>query len=258
MSDPFPVDDAWWMKLYDELLAELLLVRRDPGHTRATIDFLERVLGLTGRARVFDQCCGIGSLAVPLGLRGYDVVGVDLIEAYIQRASAKADAARVELDLHVADAARFVPLEPVHGAFNWATSFGYFPSDQENLGMLESAFRALEPGGLYALDFMNVPQVLADFLPVMVTRRDTTYGEVVLTRDSVVGAKGRWLFKTWSYRLPDGREQVQRSRVRLYKPDAVARLMGAAGFVHVATYGDVDGQPITDASPRCITVGRRP
>lgn len=258
MKTPFPVPDQWWTQLYDDLLAEILLVRQRPHRTMLTLDFLAHVLGLSPAARVFDQCCGIGSLAIPLAQRGYELIGVDLMEDYIRRARADADAARVDIDLQIADAAHFVPQTTVAGAFNWATSFGYFGTDEGNLGMIRSAFSALERGGRYALDFMNVPQVEAEFQPLVKTRRDTAYGHVELVRESVFGPLRRWLYKTWTYHLPDGSARTHRSRVRLYRPDDITRLMTLAGFVDVVAFGDVDGQQRTDASPRCITVGRRP
>ena len=67
---------TWWVPFYDYLLAEILLVR-DGAEITDTLSFLRRV-GLHDGDRVFDQCCGIGSLAAsgcahkkaPLGVRG--------------------------------------------------------------------------------------------------------------------------------------------------------------------------------------------
>ena len=252
------VPERWWTELYDELMAEMILVRRDPAHTRQTIDFLMACLQLAPGARVFDQCCGIGSLAVPLAQRGFEVVAVDLMPDYLERARRRAAAASVPLALHLADAVRFVPRRPVEGALNWNTSFGYFARDDDNLGMLRCGYAALVSGGHYALDFMNVPQVLAEFRPRVVTPRETVYGRVVLTRDSAVEPDQRAMRKTWSYALPDGAERVYRSRVRLYRPEQLRALFEAAGFVDITCFGDVDGRPLSDLSPRCVVVGRKP
>ena len=58
--------DAWWQALYDELLAEVLLVRSEDAEQEATLAYLTEALDLAPGRRVFDQCCGIGSLALPL------------------------------------------------------------------------------------------------------------------------------------------------------------------------------------------------
>ncbi|MCA9616611.1 MAG: hypothetical protein KC586_27825, partial [Myxococcales bacterium] len=78
--------EGWWEALYDEHLATVLL-ERDEEPTE-TLDFLERTLRLRKGDRVFDQCCGIGSLAVPLAERGFSVVGCDLGEGYAARGNA--------------------------------------------------------------------------------------------------------------------------------------------------------------------------
>ena len=81
---PTPTNSPWWESLYDEHLATILLERRDPESHRAELDFIEAQLQLSSGARVFDQCCGIGSLALPMAQRGYEVHAIDLIEGYMQ------------------------------------------------------------------------------------------------------------------------------------------------------------------------------
>ena len=55
---------SWWSSLYDDWLAEQLLVR-EPGEIDATLAFLVDRLRLAPGARVLDQCCGISSLTLP-------------------------------------------------------------------------------------------------------------------------------------------------------------------------------------------------
>ena len=76
----------WWRDFHDDLLAQILLERDDPGALEATLDFIEAQLGVEAGAHLFDQCCGIGSLALPLAARGYRVSGVDQAANYIDRA----------------------------------------------------------------------------------------------------------------------------------------------------------------------------
>jgi SAM-dependent methyltransferase len=241
---------AWWHALYDDLLADMLLERADRRETERTLDFLAGVLDLEPGARVFDQCCGIGSLAIPLARRGYRVVGCDLAAGYIERARRDAPAS---LELHAADAFEFVPA-PCDGAFNWWTSFGYADEDAQNIRMLARAFEALKAGGRFALDFMNVPGVLHRFREEVVTRR----GEVELVRRSAVDPAAMVMDKTWTYALPNGERVVHTSRVRLYTPRELGDLLARAGFVDVRFHGDIDRSPLALESPRCIAVARKP
>ncbi len=249
---------AWWPSLYDDLLADVLLERGDPAELEATLAFLEQALALRPGLRVFDQCCGIGSIAVPLAAHGLDVVACDLMPDYIARAEADAQARGLHLELQAADAFQFVAAPPCHGAFNWWTSFGYMREDDDNLRMLARAYESLVPGGQFALDFMNVPGILRTFLPRVETRRQTRRGEVLLVRDSAIDLRAMAMTKRWCYRLPDGTEVAHDSWVRLYLPHELVALLERVGFRDVALYGDLHFAALTLNSPRCIAVARRP
>lgn len=248
--------DGWWDSLYDEHLADVLL-ERDAAAVAPVVEFLWRQLGLGPGARVFDQCCGIGSLALPLAARGLRVVGCDLAAGYIARAQASARAQGLELDLQVADAFTFVPNRPCDGAFNWWTSFGYSRDDARNLEMLRRAWESLRPGGVFALDTMNVPGVLHGFARRVNLARETPQGLITLERESALDLERGLLHKRWTYDLPGGGGVTHDSTVRLHTPWELEALLRAAGFTAVEFVGDPMGGPLVLESPRCIALARR-
>ena len=245
---------TWWSTLYDDLLADVLLDATTPAQVDATIGFLVDQLRLERGDRVFDQCAGVGRLAIPLAAWGARVVGVEQAARYVERGRAAAAAAGVQLELVAGDAFEYVPPERCRGALNWWTSFGYLPDDDGNARMLRRAFEALVPGGRFAIDFLNVPGICRDFRPHDIDRR----GDVVMLRESRLDLARGLLHKTWTFITPEGRRVERPSTVRLYTPDRLAALLASAGFTDLAIYGGVDAQPITLASPRCIVVGTRP
>jgi SAM-dependent methyltransferase len=248
---------TWWADLYDDWLADQLLVR-EPGEVDATLAFLVDRLHIARGQRVLDQCCGIGSVALPLAAWGAKVVGVDQAGGYVERASKEARARELDVELVAADACRFVPREPVDAAFNWWTSFGYLDGDDANAEMLARAFDALRPGGRFALDTMNAPGVLRGFHRDVAIRRQTPRGEVLLLRESEVDlARGR-LLKRWTYFVGDRRAVEHRSSVRLYMPDALVTMLERVGFVDVTLLGSLAGEPLGLDSARLIALARRP
>ena len=249
---------GWWEPLYDDVLADVLLARTDPAELAATVAFLVELLHLEPGDRVFDQCCGIGSTSLPLARRGLAVIAFDQAPGYVERARRDAEAAGLELELRVADAFEHVVRPACRAGFNWWTSFGYADDDARNAAMLRRAFESLEPGGRFALDFMNVPGVLRAFERHTVTRRDTVAGEVVLLRESAIDASAGALGKRWTWFLPDGRRVERTSRVRLYLPNTLVEMLRACGFADVELFGSVDTEPLDLDSPRCICVARRP
>lgn len=252
------VGTKWWERLYDDLLAEMLLERADSAEVDATLAFLQSALSIAPGARVFDQCCGIGSLSIPLAQRGFRVAGCDLIPAYIERAHRRASELGVALDLVAADAFEHSAMPACDAVFNWWTSFGYAASDAQNARMLARALASLRPNGRFALDFMNVPGVLRGFSARVETKRKTKYGEVTLVRESAIDLRAMAMTKRWNYSLPDGSAVEHDSWVRLYMPHELVSLLEGVGFADIALYGGLGFEPLTLDSPRCIAVARRP
>lgn len=252
---------SWWQELYDDLLATALLERHDAAELEATLAWILAQLEVPPGARLFDQCCGIGSLTRPLAARGYDLVAVDQAASYIERARAETAKAGLGIDYHAADARSFVPTASCDGVFNWWTSFGYGRDDADNARMLAAGFAALRPGGVYLLDTMNAAGILRGFRPQVVTRRPTPDGELVLVRESSLDLVAGAIDKLWTYFLPDGRRVSHRSRVRLYLPHELDRLLREVGFVDVELFGSIHGdppEPLSLDTPRCICRARRP
>ncbi len=260
-----PPQTPWWHDFHDDLLAQILLERSSDAEVQGTLDFIIDALELRPGASIYDQCCGIGSLARPLAARGFRVFACDRAAGYIERARLDAQGDDPPLDLHyeAADACAFRPPEPVDGVFNWWTSFGYAESDSANAEMLACAFASLRPGGLFLLDTMNAAGVLRHFQPHVFTRRDIAGGELCLARESSVDLAAGALDKRWTYFLPDGRRVTHNSRVRLYQPHELARLLRGVGFVDVEFFGDIGGPdrapgPLSLDTLRCIGRARRP
>jgi SAM-dependent methyltransferase len=257
MPDGFTGPD-WWQTLYDDTVAALLLVRRDPAETTATVRFLIERLGLRQGATAFDQCCGIGSLALPLAECGVRVFGVDQSKEYVRRATDESDRRRLPCRFTAADALAFTAPEPCDAAFNWNTSFGNHPDDAGNRDMLRRAFESLKPGGRFALDYQHVPRVLRHFQHCLTHRLPTPTGDLIVLRESTVDLSAGALRQRWTFLMTDGRREERHSLVRLYLPHELAGLLAAAGFADVEFAGGVRGEPLTLDSPRCIALARRP
>lgn len=246
----------WWGALYDDLLEDMLLERESEEETGETLDFIVRHLGVAPGARVFDQCCGNGSLALPLARRGFEVVGVDQAEVYISRASALAREAGESATFVTGDAFDYVP-KTCAGAFNWWTSFGYADDDATNLRMLRRAYEALSPGGVFLLDTMNVPGVFRHFQRDVVTERETRRGKVTLHRKSRFDLASGRILKTWTYHVPKAPPTIHETSVRLYLPSSLKEMLHAAGFDSVELLGDLDDSALQMDHMRCICVATK-
>ncbi|MDZ4833785.1 MAG: methyltransferase domain-containing protein [Candidatus Melainabacteria bacterium] len=246
----------WWNSFYEDVPFHLYLERHDAAELELTLRFLAERLHVQPGARLFDQCCGMGSLSIPLAERGYDVVGVDLCESFIARAKSDTADGVHAVEFFVGDAFQFVPDGACDGAFNWYTSFGYSADDDENVKMIERAFESLKPGAWFALDFPNVPMILANFKERMEHRLTTEEGEIVIARQCRID--NGVMHQSWDWTLPDGRTVSNQSTLRLYQPAELVILFQRAGFTEVELFGGLKGEERTDKSGRCVCVGRRP
>lgn len=246
----------WWNDLYDDLLEDMLLERASEEETERTLDFIVRHLKLAPGARVFDQCCGNGSLALPLANRGFELHGADQAKSYIEKANALASEKQLNASFVAADAFQHVA-EPCAGAFNWWTSFGYANDDETNLLMLQRAYESLEAGGTFLLDTMNLPGVFRHFQRDVVTERQTRRGEVTLHRRSRFDLEAGRILKTWTYHVPGEDPVVHDTSVRLYLPSSLCDMLRNVGFDEVTLLGDLDDTPLNIDHMRCICVAKK-
>jgi SAM-dependent methyltransferase len=103
---------------------------------------------------VLDVGCGSGDLAIAVAQRGVQTLGIDVVEAAIAQARAKADAQPPEvarrLEFQVADALRPTLLQRQFGAVLDSGFFHLFEQDQRDR-LSEELAATLVPGGRYYL-----------------------------------------------------------------------------------------------------------
>jgi len=253
--------ERWWERFFDDDFAELWLSDEDPGERERRTTGLLRLLGLRAGDRLFDQCCGVGRVAVPLVERGVHVTAVDGVASYVERARRRCEAlpvmTRGGFRVEQADAFTYVPAEPCDAAINWYTSFGYSDDDAANGGMLRCAHDALRPGGRFALDYPDMERVRACFQAHSERHRDTDRGRFVAMRDAVLDDRRQMLVDRWTFVAPGGETRARAGETRLYSRAALRGLLSAAGF---EVLREVDPTEVGYAAGagRSIWLARRP
>jgi SAM-dependent methyltransferase len=253
-------DSVWWSNRFDEYVElGLRAATAQATPSEAAIGaFLVRELGLVAGDRVFDQCCGIGRLSIPLAQAGIAVTGVDINPAYIDQARSRALAASVGPDLYVGDPAEFIAPEPCKGAFNWFSGVGQSSDDEQNRRIAERARDSLVPGGLYAVDFNNMPRVLTFRQNTVLTRHRSPDGaELLVLQELDFDFAAGVLRSAWTLVHPDGHRRHHHSEHRMYMPYDIVRLLEAAGFSHVCLIGSIGGEPFEQWAVRCIAIATR-
>jgi len=230
-----------------------LYPHRDAAEAEYQVDFLQGLFQAPGDSLVLDLCCGAGRHLAVMAGRGLRVVGVDLSPALLGQARGLG---RGSFRLARCDM-RQLPFGPVFDLVtNFFTSFGYFPSDEENRRILLAIAAVLRPGGQFLIDYLNPQQVRASLVP---ESRDTLPdGSRVVQQRRVDDETGR-VEKEILITDPDGGRRSFRESVRLYDRDEMAAMIDDAGLALDAVHGDFSADAgYGAASPRMVLSGHRP
>lgn len=248
----------WCEEFFDDLFAEHHLVRTDEKELQETIAFLEEKLHLKPKTTIFDQCCGVGSLSIALAQKGYNVTGMDLIHSYIERARRDAGTANICCTFAAADAHDYITPVPCDAAINWWTSFGYTPDDAQNIKMLHCVAASLKTGGWFAMDYMNSPQRLKAFGASLYSVSEIKKENCTITWESYLDSPNNMIVKKWIYTGADGKKiEKQGGGAKLYMRSDLEKMFTTCGFKNIQFYGSMAGEPLDDASPRCIVVAQK-
>lgn len=238
-------------------MADLFLDRKDPQQLAKSVDFLVKHLELGPGDRVFDQCCGVGTVSFALAKQGVAAIGVDLCSAYIEAAQ-KEDAESFDCEFHCEDAFVYRTETPCDGAFNWYSSYGYADSEQQNHQMLRRAFESIKPGRRYALDVPHFAGVMRQFQFHLVRHGVSQGRQVTCIRESQIDWESGQLKQNWQWLVEGSTVDQRQSALRLYWPHQIREGLQEVGFTDVEMFGGTDGSALTLDSPRLILVARKP
>jgi SAM-dependent methyltransferase len=125
------------------------------------MDNIVHYLNLPEEAKILDLACGKGRHAVYLNQLGFDVTGADLSANSIAEAKKSENKTLRFLEHDMRESYE----EKFDAILNLFTSFGYFENDEDNLKTLKAMKESLTEYGFAVIDFMNVPQVIANLVP---------------------------------------------------------------------------------------------
>jgi 2-polyprenyl-3-methyl-5-hydroxy-6-metoxy-1,4-benzoquinol methylase len=204
--------------------------------TLGECDFIEEEIRHNKQARILDVGCGTGRHSIELTRRGYSVTGVDLSESMLQRAREKALEAGLAIDFQRHDA-RDLPFD---GGFDLVIMLceGGFPlmeTDEMNYQILQSAARALNPGGKLIFTTLNglfpLFHSVKDFLAQASGEGNATYDQhsfdLMTFREHNVT----------TIEDDSGNERELVCNERYYVPSEITWLLKSLGFQEIGIYG---------------------
>jgi SAM-dependent methyltransferase len=232
---------TWYQEWFGEEYLELYS-HRDETEARLQVGFFHDQFGAI-EGLTLDLACGMGRHMQELESTGHPAIGCDLSFTMLSTGMAEYGAMKmVRADM------RTLPFRD--GTFaalvSFFTSFGYFPTEDENLQVVREMSRVLDRGAVFLFDYLNVHRELEKLV-----QRET--------RQTPLGAVGieRWFDpsdRSFNKRMTIGHKRYL-ERVRGYDLDEIAAMFTSSGLSIRNAYGDFDGAPFTRSSPRLILVG---
>ena len=148
--------NEWYKQWFNSPYYHKLYFERDEKEAKDFIQKLVAYLKPEPGSRALDIACGQGRHSRMLASHGLDVSGIDISIDSIHYANQFADN---NLHFYVHDMRLPFWVNYFDYAFNFFTSFGYFPTRREHDDVMRTIANGLKPGGTVLFDYLNVHYV---------------------------------------------------------------------------------------------------
>ncbi len=241
-------DDSFWRELYPFMFPEKRVADAD--------EQVAKALALTkppGKS-VLDLCCGPGRCSIALAKKGFRVTGVDKTTYLLNKARAKAKAARVNIEWVREDMRDFVRPASFALVLSMFTSFGYFDDRQDDMTVLQNMFTSLQPGGACLIEVLGKERLAKILQPTISTVLPG--GTLMVERheifDDWTRVRNEWLL------IRGGRAKSFNFHHTIYSGQELRDRMERVGFVAVKLHGSLDGDAYGPNAERLVTIGHKP
>lgn len=215
--------------------------------------FIETAISKKGV--ILDLCCGTGRHSIVLCKRGLDVVGVDLSRNLLAIAKRRMREAGVKFPLVRADMRHFPFKNEVFNAIiSMFTSFGYLPTEGEDVNSLLEINRTLKKNGKFLLDLANRDHIVRNF-----RERDwAEFEPYYLLERRTLDLKNSRLMSQWTLipKARGGNKSIMHE-VRLYTLTRIEQLLKEAGLTVEHVFGGYEKQEFNLDGSRMIVLAQK-
>ncbi|MBS3767836.1 MAG: class I SAM-dependent methyltransferase [Candidatus Cloacimonetes bacterium] len=222
-----------------------------PEASEKQVDFLIEYLELEKSMKILDLACGYGRHTNRLVQRGYEVIGLDKSEAFLQEARKRAKKFGVNPKYIQGDMRELDYQQEFDRIILMFTAFGYF-SDEENFKVLQNINSALTPGGILCFDIMNRDYLQKNFLPYIVSEKN---GDLMIDRNSFDSKTGHLHNRRIIIR--DGIRKDKPFLLRVYNPTEIKMWLKKAGYIFKNMYSYWEGDDLQQDSRRMILIAKK-
>ena len=237
--------ESWFGSPYYHILYE----HRDEWEAQAFVEKLLAYLQPLPNSTMVDIACGEGRYSVQLAEHGFDVIGIDLSHANIEKAQKHE---KEHLHFFVHDMRFPFYINYFDYAFNFFTSFGYFATYRDHLMAAKSFTRGLKKGGLLVIDYLNREYVLSNLIAEETVVRGKHNFQITRRLENEHFVKSIKLLDN------DNKERQFKESVAAFTLADFIRMFKTAGLSLVGTFGDYELNSYHPSdSPRMIMMFKK-
>lgn len=229
----------WFGPRYDALYGH-----RNPAQAEIQV---AQVLKYTGslQGAVLDLGCGAGRHLAALKAQGIQAIGLDLSAWLIAQAQVVGRPV-----LRASMAALPFQSHSFAAVFSFFSSFGYFPTREDDLQILAQMSQLVQKDGFLFLDLPNkAPVVQGIYDSKHSIDGETVYQSRYIDGDCVV--------KRIDWHQKDGQVQTYFEKLRLWEEFEIRQALESLGFKVIDLLGDEYGNPYTLLTPRMSFMAQR-
>lgn len=236
----------WYKAWFDSSYYHKLYFDRDEQEAEAFMSKLIDHLKPLPNSRMVDIACGKGRHSKFLAAQGFDVTGIDISRESIRYAQ-QFETENLHYFEH--DMRLLFWINYFDYAFNFFTSFGYFNTLREHDDTLRTISGSLKPGGVFVLDYLNVPYVEERLVPKETRQIDDTVYEIQRWVDD------RHFFKKIIIsdpELPEPMEHIE--KVAKFGLADFTTMLDAQKLDIAEVFGDYELNPYNETTSRRLIV----
>ncbi|MFC6651935.1 class I SAM-dependent DNA methyltransferase [Paenibacillus rhizoplanae] len=213
-------------------------------------------LARSNPGEVLELACGTGLTTIPLAKAGIKMTGVDISSAMLAHARLKAEG--LPVTFIESDARTFESDKRFAMIYLTGNAFQAFLSDQDQIGLLATVHKHLQPGGIFAFETRNPKGTeLAD-------EEETGWGSFIDKDGNNVKVSGtqcydasRQIMHWVTIRDWGNKRTTSRISCRFTDQDVLRSLLTRQGFRIEHQYADWHKTPFTPTASSIISVCRK-
>ena len=242
-------DPHWFESWFSSPYYRILYQHRDELEAEEFVEHLMDYLQPFPGSRMVDIACGEGRFSVELAEHGFDVTGIDLSHASIEKAKVHESD---NLHFFVHDMRMPFYINYFDYAFNFFTSFGYFANARDHQLAAKSFAKGLKKDGYLVLDYLNRDKAESELIPEEEVQRGN-YTFHIRRR-----LEERHFLKEISFLDAEGRERKYVESVAAFGLAQFLDMFHKAGMSLVTTFGNYKLEEFNPlVSPRLIMVFKK-